>query len=95
MLYCSHACTPNVKRVGLFFAGNARYTKYNKKAPEQLQVKFLSYTEVKMVVLNVILGVFVQFLSNPTILIALIVLIGLLMQKKNMADCIKGTVKTS
>lgn len=33
-----------------------------------------------MVILNVILGVFVQFLSNPTILIALIVLIGLLTQ---------------
>ena len=47
-----------------------------------------------MAILNIILGVFVQFLSNPTILIALIVLVGLLMQKKNKADCIKGTVKT-
>lgn len=47
-----------------------------------------------MFIVNVILNVFVQFLSNPTILIALIVLIGLLMQKKSAADCIKGTIKT-
>lgn len=47
-----------------------------------------------MFIVNVILDVFVQFLSNPTILIALIVLIGLLMQKKPMADCLKGTTKT-
>ena len=44
---------------------------------------------LKMAILNIILGVFVQFLSNPTILIALIVLVGLLMQKKNKADCIR------
>lgn len=47
-----------------------------------------------MFIVNTILDVFVQFLSNPTILIALIVLIGLLMQKKPAADCIKGTIKT-
>lgn len=47
-----------------------------------------------MFIVNTILDVFVQFLSNPTILIALIVLIGLLMQKKSAADCIKGTIKT-
>ncbi len=47
-----------------------------------------------MFIVNTILDVFVQFLSNPTILIALIVLIGLLMQKRSAADCIKGTIKT-
>lgn len=47
-----------------------------------------------MLIVNTILNVFVQFLSNPTILIALIVLIGLLIQKKSAADCMKGTIKT-
>lgn len=47
-----------------------------------------------MFIVNTILNIFVQFLSNPTILIALIVLIGLLMQKKSAADCMKGTIKT-
>ena len=44
--------------------------------------------------LNIILKFIVQFLSNPTILIALIVMIGLLIQKKRTPDIIKGTIKT-
>lgn len=44
--------------------------------------------------LNIILNFIVQFLSSPTILIALIVLIGLLIQKKPTSDVLKGTIKT-
>lgn len=44
--------------------------------------------------LEAILNFIVQFLSSPTILIALIVLIGLLIQKKQSQDVIKGTIKT-
>lgn len=44
--------------------------------------------------LNIILKFIVQFLSNPTILIALLVLIGLIIQKKRTPDIIKGTIKT-
>lgn len=47
-----------------------------------------------MSVVNIILEFFVQFLSTPSILIGLIVLIGLIMQKKSLTDTIKGTVKT-
>jgi PTS system ascorbate-specific IIC component len=44
--------------------------------------------------LNIILHFIVQFLSNPTILIALIVLIGLMIQQKSASDITKGTIKT-
>ena len=44
--------------------------------------------------LNIILKFIEQFLSSPTILIALIVLIGLLIQKKSLPDITKGTIKT-
>jgi PTS system ascorbate-specific IIC component len=44
--------------------------------------------------LNAILNFIVQFLSSPTILIALIVMIGLILQKKKTPDIMKGTVKT-
>lgn len=44
--------------------------------------------------INIILKFIVQFLSNPTILIALIVLVGLVIQKKKTPDIIKGTIKT-
>lgn len=47
-----------------------------------------------MTVINSILDFFVQFISNPSILIALIALIGLLMRKVPPADCMKGTIKT-
>ena len=47
-----------------------------------------------MFVIEAILGFIVQFISNPTILIALIVLIGLLIQKKKWNDLLRGTVKT-
>lgn len=44
--------------------------------------------------LNFILKFIEQFLSSPTILIALLVLIGLLIQKKSLPDITKGTIKT-
>lgn len=44
--------------------------------------------------LNAILQFIEQFLSSPTILIALIVLIGLLIQRKSLPDILKGTIKT-
>ena len=47
-----------------------------------------------MVIIHTILNFFVQFISNPTILIALIALIGLLIRKASAADCLKGTIKT-
>ncbi len=47
-----------------------------------------------MSIINIVLDFFVQFISNPTILIALIALIGLLIRKSTPADCLKGTVKT-
>ena len=47
-----------------------------------------------MVIIHTILNFFVQFISNPTILIALIALIGLLIRKVSAADCLKGTIKT-
>lgn len=47
-----------------------------------------------MSIIQTILNFFVQFISNPTILIALIALIGLLIRKAPAADCLKGTIKT-
>ena len=47
-----------------------------------------------MVIIQTILNFFVQFISNPTILIALIALVGLLIRKAPAADCLKGTIKT-
>lgn len=47
-----------------------------------------------MVIVNIILEFFVQLLSTPAILIGLIVLIGLLVQKKPFTDVVKGTIKT-
>jgi len=47
-----------------------------------------------MLVINAILAFIVQFLSNPTILIALVVLVGLMIQKASFSDCLKGTIKT-
>jgi ascorbate PTS system EIIC component len=44
--------------------------------------------------LHAILNFIVQFLSNPTILIALIVMVGLIIQKKKTPDIMKGTIKT-
>ncbi|MDF2790306.1 MAG: putative integral rane protein [Neobacillus sp.] len=46
------------------------------------------------IMLNAILNFIVQFLSNPTILIALIVMVGLIIQRKSAADTMKGTIKT-
>ena len=44
--------------------------------------------------MSIVLDFIVQFLSNPTILIALLVMIGLLLQKKDGMDVLKGTLKT-
>ena len=47
-----------------------------------------------MTIVDIILEFFVQLLSTPTILIGLIVMIGLLIEKKPVTDIIKGTIKT-
>ncbi|EWS82576.1 PTS ascorbate transporter subunit IIC [Brachybacterium phenoliresistens] len=44
--------------------------------------------------MNAFLDVLVQILSQPSILVALIALVGLLLQRKAAADLMKGTVKT-
>ena len=44
--------------------------------------------------MNSFLEILVQIFSQPAILVALIALIGLLLQKKSGADVMKGTVKT-
>lgn len=44
--------------------------------------------------MNAFLDVLVQILSQPAILVALIALVGLLLQRKSAADLMKGTVKT-
>lgn len=46
-----------------------------------------------MAILNIVLEFFVQLLSTPTFLIGLIVMIGLLIEKKAATDVIKGTIK--
>ena len=35
-----------------------------------------------------------KFLSQPSVLVGLVALIGLVLQKKSITDCITGTVKT-
>ncbi|MFC7320055.1 PTS ascorbate transporter subunit IIC [Halobacillus campisalis] len=44
--------------------------------------------------MNNVLTTLIDVLSQPAILVALIALIGLLAQKKNMSDTLKGTTKT-
>ncbi|MFC0673882.1 PTS ascorbate transporter subunit IIC [Brachybacterium hainanense] len=44
--------------------------------------------------MNAFLDILVQILSQPSILVALIALVGLLLQRKAAADLMKGTVKT-
>lgn len=47
-----------------------------------------------MIIVHAFLEFFTQLLSTPTILIGLIVLVGLLIQKKPLTDVVKGTIKT-
>lgn len=44
--------------------------------------------------MNAVLGFFVDIFSQPAILVALIALIGLVVQKKSAADITSGTIKT-
>ncbi|WP_099331220.1 PTS ascorbate transporter subunit IIC [Priestia aryabhattai] len=44
--------------------------------------------------MNQVLNVLVNVLSEPSVLVAIIALVGLLAQKKNLSDTLKGTTKT-
>ncbi|WP_303740593.1 PTS transporter subunit IIC, partial [Streptococcus sobrinus] len=42
-----------------------------------------------------ILNLFVSIVTQPAILVALIALVGLILQKKKISDIVSGTIKTA
>ena len=49
---------------------------------------------LNLIAMKSILNLFVSIASQPAILVALIALLGLVLQKKKATDVIQGTVKT-